>query len=171
MLPKPRCSKPIFGQSAESTKLDGSTANNSDLTFNVLNRGSRFAWEVLNGVGVDGVGGIFLLPYVFLCFSSLFFSLFFVFLRFSSFFFAFLRFVLEERVGDCKLLQNGEFHSDPVCTDPVQNFPICRDSNRLGSQRCQIARFESQQGKSKYLPPPQRPSSRKWRRQAKESVW
>ena len=20
--------------------------------------------------------------------------------------------------------KNGEFHSDPVCTDPVQNFPI-----------------------------------------------
>ena len=38
-------------------------------------------WEVLNGVGVDGVGGIF--P---------FFTFFFVFFRFSSFFFAFLRF-------------------------------------------------------------------------------
>ena len=34
-----------------------------------------FFWEVLNGVGVDGVRGIF----VFLCFSSFFF----VFLRFS----------------------------------------------------------------------------------------
>ena len=58
-------------------------------------------WEVLNGVGVDGVGGIF--PFfsfffVFLRFSSFFFvflrfsSLFFVFLRFSSFFFVFCLF-------------------------------------------------------------------------------
>ena len=42
-------------------------------------------WEVLNGVGVDGVGGIF--PF-FSAFSFGFSSLF----RFSSFFFAFLRF-------------------------------------------------------------------------------
>ena len=56
-------------------------------------------WEVLNGVGVDEIGGIFLLFYFsslfrffFVCFLhfSSFFFLFFVFLRFLSFFFAFL---------------------------------------------------------------------------------
>ena len=47
-----------------------------------------YTWEVLNGVGVDGVGGIF--PFFFSFFFA--FSFFFVFLRFSSFFFAFLRF-------------------------------------------------------------------------------
>ena len=48
-------------------------------------------WEVLNGVGADGVGGIFpffAFSFVFLCFSSFFF----VFLRFSSLFFVFLQF-------------------------------------------------------------------------------
>ena len=46
-------------------------------------------WEILNGVGVDGVGGIF--PPFFFRFSLLFF----VFLRSSSLFFAFLRFSLQ----------------------------------------------------------------------------
>ena len=40
------------------------------------------------------------------------------------FFFAFLRFILEQGANNCNLLENGEFHSDPVCTDPVKNFPI-----------------------------------------------
>ena len=86
-------------------------------------------WELLNGVGVDGVGGIF--PQFF--FVSLFFSFFFAFFRFSSLFFAFLRFGFSLRFSPILLGQeqtteicweNGEFHSDPVCTDPVQNFPI-----------------------------------------------
>ena len=52
---------------------------------------------------------------------------FFCFLRFSSLFFVLLRFsitLLEDKSKQniiyCK---NVEFHSDPVCTDPVQNFP------------------------------------------------
>ena len=49
------------------------------------------------------------------CLLSFALSFFFVFLRF--FFFIFLRF----SPGIC--WENGEFHSDPVCTDPVQNFP------------------------------------------------
>ena len=53
-------------------------------------------WEVLNRVGVDGVRGIFI-----------------PFFNFSSFFLGFFVFV-------CK---NGEYHYDPVCTDPLQNFP------------------------------------------------
>ena len=50
-----------------------------------------FCWEVLNGVGVDGVGGIFPFFSFFFVFLRLF-VFFCVFLRFSSFFFAFLRF-------------------------------------------------------------------------------
>ena len=45
-------------------------------------------WEVLNGVGVDGVGVI--LPFFYAFF--VFLTHFFVFFRFSSFFFAFLFF-------------------------------------------------------------------------------
>ena len=74
-------------------------------------------WEVLNGVGVDGVGGKF--P---------FFSFFVAFPRFSSFFFfgslRFSPFSPRTRANSCNLLANREFHSDPICTDPVQNFPI-----------------------------------------------
>ena len=53
-----------------------------------------FGWEVLNGVDVDGVGGIFPFFTFFFAFSFffVFFSFFFVFLRFSSLFFAFLSF-------------------------------------------------------------------------------
>ena len=56
---------------------------------------AKMRWEVLNGVGVDGVGGIF--PFfsfffIFLRFLFFFFSFFFVFLRFSSFFFVFCLF-------------------------------------------------------------------------------
>ena len=52
---------------------------------------------------------------VFLRFSSFFF-----FLRFSSLFFAFL---LEDKGEQLIYCKNWEFHSDPVCTDPVRNFP------------------------------------------------
>ena len=86
----------------------------------------HLSWEVLNGVGVDGVGGIF--PF-FLFFFSFFFA-FFVFLRFlrfSSFFFAFLVFSQRTREPTAIYCKNGEFHSDPVCTDPVQNFPTNRE--------------------------------------------
>ena len=65
-------------------------------------------WEVLNGVGVDGVGGLF------------------PFFRLSSLFFVFLRCFPYSPRGQgqtaaiyCK---NGEFHSDLICTDPVQNL-------------------------------------------------
>ena len=68
--------------------------------------GIPFFWEVLNRVGVDGVGGIF--PF----FSSLF--LFFV--GFSSFFSDSPRGQGQTTAIYCK---HGEFHSDPVCTDPV----------------------------------------------------
>ena len=56
---------------------------------------------------------------------------FFAFLRFSSFFLHFSAFFSSSsffscpprtRANDCNLLGHGEFHSDPVCTDPVQNY-------------------------------------------------
>ena len=72
-----------------------------------------YIWEVLDGVGVDGIGGNF--P----------FFLFFVgFLRFSSFFFAFLLILPAQEQTSAIYWKNGEFHSNPVCTDPVENFPI-----------------------------------------------
>ena len=76
-------------------------------------------WEVLNGVGVDGVGGI--VP--FFSFFFVFLRFFFVFLRFSSFFLVFWPILLEEGQTTAIYWENGEFHSDPVCTDPVRNFP------------------------------------------------
>ena len=49
----------------------------------------------------------------------------------SPFFCAFLRFfALYPRANNCNLLENGEFHSDPVCTDPVENFPMSCWRNR-----------------------------------------
>ena len=64
-------------------------------------------WEVLNGVGVDGVGVIFPFFYAFSPFST-------HFPPFST-----------QGQGQTPAIycKNGEFHSDPVCTDPVQNFP------------------------------------------------
>ena len=52
--------------------------------------------------------------FFFLCF----FSLFFAFLLFS----AFLHSPRGQRKTTAIYCKNGEFHSDPVCTDPVQNF-------------------------------------------------
>ena len=51
----------------------------------------KFSWEVLHGVGVDGVGGIFPFSLFFQIVFLRFFLLFFVFLCFSLFF---LRFFL-----------------------------------------------------------------------------
>ena len=69
--------------------------------------------EVLNGVGVDGVGVIFPFFYAF-------FPFFTHFSPFSSLFSASPKGQGQTTAIYCK---NGEFHSDPVCTDPVQNFP------------------------------------------------
>ena len=80
-----------------------------------------FFWEVLNGVGVDGVGGIF--P-----FFSLFFVFlrFFVFFRFSSLFFVFLRFsgiLLEDKGNDCYLLQKWGISLRPRLHRPRAKLP------------------------------------------------
>ena len=80
-----------------------------------------------------------------------FFRIFYAFFRFSSFFFVFLRFSLlrfSSRFAFLRFLRlsslfssspkgqgpqgqttaiyckDGEFHSDPVCTDPAQTFPV-----------------------------------------------
>ena len=88
-------------------------------------------WEVLNGVGVDGVGGIF--PFfsfffVFFRFSSLF-RFFFVFLRFFSFFFVFLRFSSffacspGTRANDCNLLGKWGISLRPRLHRPRSELP------------------------------------------------
>ena len=71
-------------------------------------------WEVLNGVGVDGVGVIFPFFYAFFHFSMHFSPC-------SSLFSASPKGQGQTTAIYCK---NGEFHSDPVCTDPIKNFPI-----------------------------------------------
>ena len=84
--------------------------------------------EVLNGVSVDGVGGIF--PFFF----------FVLFFRFSSLFFIFFVFSYSPRgQGQTTAIfcKNGEFHSDPVCTDPMQNFPTkVRNVGRHFGPKC-----------------------------------
>ena len=81
-------------------------------------------WEVLNGVGVDGVGVIF--PF-FLRIFPLFLTHFFPFsTHFSPLLFLHAFFSASPKgQGQTTAIycKNGEFHSDPVCTDPVQNFP------------------------------------------------
>ena len=72
-------------------------------------------WEVLKGVGVDGAGGNLPFFFAFRRESPLFRRESPLFRRESP---LFLR----------NLLENGEFHSDPVCTDPVENFPTKSDS-------------------------------------------
>ena len=75
---------------------------------------SGHLWDVLNGVGVDGVGVIFPFFYAFFPFFYAHFSPFFT--HFSHF--------SPKGQGQTTAIycKNGEFHSDPVCTDPVQNF-------------------------------------------------
>ena len=73
----------------------------------------REDWEVLNGVGVDGVGVIF--PF--------FYAFFLFFMHFSSIFTHFSPSPKGQGQTTAIYCKNGEFHSDPVCTDPVQNFP------------------------------------------------
>ena len=77
-------------------------------------------WEVLNGVGVDGVGVIFPFFYAFFPFLHIF-PFLAHFSPFSSLYSAAPKGQGQTTAIYCK---NGEFHSDPVCTDPVQNFPI-----------------------------------------------
>ena len=71
-------------------------------------------WSFLdNGVGVDGVGGV--IPFFLRLFVLSF--LFFAYLRFSCF--------SPRGQGQTTAIycKNGEFHSDSICTNPVQNFP------------------------------------------------
>ena len=61
-------------------------------------------------------------PHFFFCFFSFFFAFSFssLFFRFSS---GFLLIFLGQEQTTAIYWKNEEFHSDPVCTDPVQNFP------------------------------------------------
>ena len=80
-----------------------------------LNQAPPNLGGVLNGVGLDGVGVIF----------SPFFTHFSPFLRIFPLF-SLLFSSSPEGQGQTTAIywKNGEFHSDPVCTDPAQNFPI-----------------------------------------------
>ena len=98
-------------------------------------RGVTLNWEVLNGVGVDGVGGIF--PCVFVLRNSLFFFVFHWFFI-LSFFFAFLLILIGQEQTTAMHWNNGEFDSDPVCTDPIQNFPIKRIACDLSCARLRV---------------------------------
>ena len=86
-------------------------------------------WEVLNGVGVDGVGVIF--PF-FLRMFPLFLRIFPLFLCIFPLFLRFSLLLLNKGQGKTTAIycKNGEFHSDPVCTDPMQNFPREEESVR-----------------------------------------
>ena len=77
--------------------------------------------------GNHGLVCLFLFVFlpVFLHFSSVLFVFFFVFLLFSQ----------GTRGNDCNLLQKWEFDSDPVCTDPVQNFLNGHEENH-GNPGC-----------------------------------
>ena len=91
--------------------------------------------EVLNGVGVDGVGGI--LPFFLRFFFFLRFSLFFIAFSFSSLFSDSLR------GNDCNLLQNWGVSLQPRLHRPHAKLPylicpqntsyqnLCRSSSHL----------------------------------------
>ena len=79
-----------------------------------------YFWEVLNGAGVGGVGVIFPL---FLRIFPLFYAFFPFFTHISPFFTLFSASPKGQGQTTAIYCKNGEFHSDPVCTDPVQNFP------------------------------------------------
>ena len=67
------------------------------------------------------------------------FSFFFVFLRI---YFRFSPVLLGQEQTTAIYWENGEFHSDPVCTDPVQNFP--KLSEALGPPQFQEKRSRSE---------------------------
>ena len=87
----------------------------SEFTLQLPAKYKRGSCEVLNGVGVDGVG-VFLR--IFRFFTH--FLPFFAFLRFCSLFSSSPK---GQGQTTATYWKNGEFHSDPVCNDPVQNFP------------------------------------------------
>ena len=45
------------------------------------------------------------------------------------------------RANNCNLLENGESHSDPVCTNPVQNFPNYSPRTPCRATRCSPRTF------------------------------
>ena len=72
-------------------------------------------------------------PLFFYAVFPFFLTHFFAFLRFSSLFSSSPKGQGRTTAIYCK---NGEFHSDPVCTDPVQNFPmlawpLCRNMSGI----------------------------------------
>ena len=111
----------------------------ADFSSRKMRSSGHTSWEVLTEVGVDGVGGVFPFSRVFL-FAFRFSLLFFAFLCF------FLRFSPKARLNNCKLLENWNFHSDPVCTDPVQNFPNVAGNRRKSRESRVLANFHKGKG-------------------------
>ena len=76
----------------------------------------------LEGASVDGVGGSLPLSLFFFFFSG--FHRSFAFFRIWVFFFlAFPPSFLYKSRKTAIFCKIGEFHSDPVCADPIRNFP------------------------------------------------
>ena len=105
--------------------------------------------------------------FFFVRFSS-FFSFFSLFFVFFIFFFIFL-FSWRTREPTAIYCKNGEFHSDPVCTDPVQNFPtLAKFLSILGLSRSFgdfpqwlflfLVLSSLQQGRKQCTPPTWKPS-------------
>ena len=69
-------------------------------------------------------------PFFFVSRFSSLFRFFSYFFHFSSVFSYCPRGKGQTTAIYCK---NGEFHSDPVCTDPVRNFPKCCGEKRVVS--------------------------------------
>ena len=90
-------------------------------------------WEVLNGVGVDGVGGIFPFFDVCVCFFFFSFSFFFDFLFFVSLFFVLFRFLrfslilLEDKGARLQFpAKMGNFTPTPSALTPCKTqLTIC----------------------------------------------
>ena len=109
-------------------------------------------------MGSEGLSHFFPFFFAFLCF---FFSVFFVFFRFSSCFFVFLGFLRGQEQTTAIYWENGEFHSDPVCTEPVQDFPsiVCLPSltrvrSLVGIHSWSAAWSEKRQKSQSSLPGP-----------------
>ena len=127
-------------------------SQNHRRSFHIFEKGpdrvaDPFSWEVLNGVGVDGVGVIF--PFfTHFSFFKQFFAFFFAFLRFSS-----LSLLLLKDIGKQQqnLLQNkGNFTPTPSAPTPCKtsrfrNVP-CRCFNKRKKRKGQIGKSPKKMG-------------------------
>ena len=102
---------PIIGrQDEESMRAKGSYPKHKRRKLDL---------EVLCQVGVDGVGGVLFVSLCFSFFSSVFLLSFLISSSFSVFL-CFLLILLGQKQPTAKSRKD---HSNPICTDPVWNFP------------------------------------------------